>query len=338
MPEKSPAVSARARALHQQALVLDGLTPYYTLDELYTASLLEGGINGALLSVVSDATWDATLQRTETALEKIEKSPHLMIATCAADFRAAKSKGKVAMMLITQAADMIGSDLKRVGIMHRLGFRILGMCYTFANLVGDGCGERRNAGVSFLGRDLIAAVNELPMMLDISHSGHQTSLEAVELARRPCATHANAYAVVANDRNKKDEVLKIIREKGGVIGLCGLPRSVHHPDPTLAHMLDHLDYLVKTMGAEHVGLGLDYVEGYKDAGVVLPQSRRNRTLRPDIFGSVDDFLNQAYPRGLEDIRKAPNLTQGMLDRGYSDENITHVLGASWLRAIEKNIG
>ncbi|MEO7728483.1 MAG: membrane dipeptidase, partial [Burkholderiales bacterium] len=176
------------------------------------------------------------------------------------------------------------------------------------------------------------------MMLDVSHSGHQTSLEAVELAQRPCITHANAYAVVANDRNKKDEVLKIVAAKGGVIGLCGLPRSVYHPDPTLEHMLDHLDYLVKTMGAQHVGLGLDYVEGYKDAGVVLPQSRRNRTLRPDIFGSVDDFLNQAYPRDLEDIRKAPNLTQGMLDRGHGEEAIKQVLGASWLRAIAANIG
>jgi membrane dipeptidase len=331
-------ISAEALALHQQSLVLDGLTPYYTLDEPYTASLIEGGISGALLSVVSDATWDATLQRTEAALEKIEKSPHLMLATRAADFKAAKAQGKIAMMLITQAADMLGNDLKRVGIMHRLGFRILGLCYTFANLVGDGCGERRNAGVSFLGRELIAAANELPMMLDVSHSGHQTSLEAVELARRPCVTHGNAYAVTANDRNKKDEVLKIVAAKGGVIGLCGLPRAVHHPDPTLAHMLDHLDYLVKTMGAEHVGLGLDYVEGYKDAGVVLPQSRRNRTLRPDIFGSVDDFLNQSYPRGLEDIRKAPNLTQGMLDRGYNVETITQVLGASWLRAIEAHIG
>ncbi len=331
-------ISPRARALHQQSLVLDGLTPFYTLDEPYTASLIEGGISGALLSVVSDATWDATLQRTETALEKIEQSPHLMLATCAADFRAAKAQGKVAMMLITQAADMIGSDLKRVGIMHRLGYRILGLCYTFANLVGDGCGELRNAGVSFLGRDLIAAVNELPMMLDVSHSGHQTSLEAVELARRPCVTHANAHAVVANDRNKKVEVLKIVAQKGGTIGLCGLPRSVRHPDPTLAHMLDHLDYLIKTMGAGHVGLGLDFVEAYKDAGVVLPQSRRNRTLRPDIFGSVDDFLNQAYPRGLENIRKAPNLTQGMLDRGYSESTITQVLGESWLRAIEASIG
>ena len=329
--------SAVASALHTESIVIDGLTPYYTLDEPYTASLIEGGISGALLSVVSDATWDATLQRSEAALSKIEKSPHLMLATRAADFRTAKSHGKVAMMLITQAADMIGTDLKRVGIMHRLGFRILGMCYTFANLVGDGCGERRNAGLSFLGRELVAAVDELPMMLDVSHSGHQTSLEAVQLARAPCITHANAYAVTANDRNKHDEVLRIVAEKGGVIGLCGLPRAVHHPDPTLAHMLDHLDYLVKTMGAEHVGLGLDYVEGYKDAGVVLPQSRRNRTLRPDIFGTVDDFLNQSYPRGLEDIRQAPNLTQGMLDRGYDSKRVKWVLGESWVRAIEKNV-
>ena len=338
MSEKAADVSAPARALHAQALVVDGLTPFYTLDEPYTASLVEGGVSGALLSVVSDATWDATLQRTETALEKIDKSPLLMHATCAADFRAAKAEGKVAMMLITQAVDMIGSDLKRIGIMHRLGFRILGLCYTFANLAGDGCGERRNAGLSFLGRELIAAVNELPLMLDVSHAGHQTSLEAVELARRPCITHANAYAVVANDRNKKDEVLKIVAAKGGVIGLCGLPRSVHHPAPTLTHMLDHLDHLVKTMGAEHVGLGLDYVEGFKKAGIVLPQSRRNRTLRPDIFGSVDDFLNQEYPRGVEDIRKVRNLTQSMLDRGYDEQTVRWVLGESWLRAIETNIG
>ena len=334
----TPELSARACALHDEAVVLDGLTPFYTLDEPYTSSLIEGGISGAFLSVVSDATWDATLQRTETALEKIEKSPLLMHATCAADFRQAKAEGKVAMMLVTQAVDMIGADLKRVGIMHRLGFRILGLCYTFANLCGDGCGERRNAGLSFLGRDLIAAVNELPIMLDVSHSGHQTSLEAVELATRPCITHANAYAVVANDRNKKDEVLRIVAAKGGVIGLCGLPRSVYHPDPTLSHMLDHLDHLVKTMGAAHVGLGLDYVEGFRKAGYVLPQSRRNRTLRPDIFGSVDDFLNQEYPRGLEDIRKARNLTQGMLDRGYEAGNVRQVLGESWLRAIQKNIG
>lgn len=329
---------ADAPKLHQECLVLDGLTPFYTLDEPYTSSLLEAGVGGAFLSVVSDATWDMTLQRAETAHEKIANSPHLMLATCAADFRAAKAQGKVAMMFVTQAADMIGSDLKRVGTLYRLGFRVLGLCYTFANQFADGCGELRNAGLSFFGRDLIAAVNELPIMLDISHSGHQTSFEAVQLARRPCATHANAYAVNANDRNKKDEVLKVIAAKHGVVGLCGLPRSVRHPNPTLADMLEHLDHLIAIMGEQHVGLGLDYVEGFKKAGFVLPQSRRNRTLRPDIFGTVDDFLNQDYPRDLEDIRKLPNLTRAMVERGYDEQKAKWVLGESWVRAVEKNIG
>src|SRR3954466_2113524 len=102
-----PDSSTVASALHTESIVIDGLTPYYTLDEPYTTSLIEGGISGALLSVVSDATWDATLQRTEAALEKIDKTPPLMLAPCAADFRAAKQQGRVAMMLITQAADMI---------------------------------------------------------------------------------------------------------------------------------------------------------------------------------------------------------------------------------------
>ena len=149
---------------------------------------------------------------------------------------------------------------------------------------------------------------------------------------------SNAYAVNANDRNKKDEVLRIVAAKGGAIGLNALPRTVKAEDPGIEDMLRHLDHLLAVMGPEHVGLGLDYVEGFKDAGHILPQSIRNRTLRPDIFGSVDDFLNQSYPRGLEDIRKAPNLTQGMCDRGHSDKDIKAVLGESWLSAIERNIG
>ena len=87
-----------------------------------------------------------------------------------------------------------------------------------------------------------------------------------------------------------------------------------------------------------MGLGLDYVEGYKDAGVVMPQSRRNRTLRPDIFGSVDDFLNQPYPRDLENIRKLPNLTQRLVERQWREDDMRLVLGESWVRAFERQVG
>lgn len=331
-------VSQRALALHHGALVLDSLTPLYTLDAPYTEAMIAGGVNAAFLSVASEATWDMTLARTEMALEKIGRNPNLVLATTAAEIRAARTQGKVAMVLVTQSAEMAEKDLTRIGIMHRLGYRVLGLAYTFANLYGDGCGELRDAGLTFLGKDLIAAVNELPMMLDLSHAGHRTSLEAATLARAPCVTHANAYAVNANDRNKKDEVLKLLAQKHGVIGLCGLPRSVKAADPALGDMLDHLDYMIRLIGAEHVGLGLDYVEGFKNSGVIMPQSRRNRTLRPDIFGSVDDFLHQPYPRNLETIDKLPNLTQGMLDRGYRDEEVRAVLGESWVDAFGRHVG
>lgn len=331
-------LSDQALSIHHRALVLDSLTPIYTLDEPYTEAMVAGGVNAIFLSVASEATWDMTLERTELALRKIERHPYLVLAITAADILAAKAQGNVAVVLVTQSAEMIEKDMKRVGILHRLGFRVLGLAYTFANLYADGCGERREAGLTFLGKDLIAAVNELPMMLDLSHAGHHSTLEAALLARAPCVTHANSYSVNPNDRNKKDEVLKALAEKGSVIGLCGLPRSVHALDPTLDAVLDHLDYMAALIGTEHVGLGLDYVEGFKKAGVVMPQSRRNRTLRPDIFGSVDDFLNQAYPREIETIDKLPNLTQGMLDRGYTENEIAMVLGGSWLKAFAHHVG
>lgn len=323
---------------HREAMVIDALTPLYVLDEPYIEGLAEGGVDAGFLSVASPQPWDEVLRRTETALTKIEKSPTLKLATSAADIRHAKREGKIALVLITQAADMIEKDLKRVGILYRLGFRVLGICYTFANLLGCGCGELRDGGVTFLGKDFIAAVNELPLMLDVSHAGHQTSLDAAQLAHAPVVTHANAYAVTPNDRNKKDDVLSVVVEKGGVIGLNALPSTVAPQNPSLEHMIGHVDYITRKFGMHCMGLGLDYVEGFKREGKVLPQSVRNRTLRPDIFGSVDDFLNQPYARDLEKIEKLPNLTAALLARGYKRDQVLGILGGNWLRAFERFVG
>jgi membrane dipeptidase len=324
--------------VHSTSIVLDALTPLYVLDEPYTSALAAGGVSAGFLSIASPQPWDEVLRRTETALTKIEKSPLLTLATCAADIRRAKREGRIALVLITQAMDMIEKEPQRVRVLHRLGFRVLGVCYTFANLLGCGCGELRDGGLTFLGKDAVAAVNELPMMLDVSHSGHQTSLDAAELARAPVITHANAYAVTPNDRNKKDDVIRTVVEKGGVIGLNALPCTVSPKNASLAHMFDHVDYVTKKFGMASMGLGLDYVEGFKKAGHILPQSVRNRTLRPDIFGSVDDFLKLDYAAGLERIEKLPNLTRGLLQRGYSEQNVKAILGENWLRAFERFVG
>jgi membrane dipeptidase len=325
-------------AVHKASIVLDGLTPLYVLDEPYTSALAAGGVSAGFLSIASPQSWDEVLKRTESALTKIERSPLLTLATTAADFRRAKQEGRIALVLITQAMDMLEKDAQRVRVLHRLGFRILGVCYTFANLLGCGCGELNDGGLTFYGKDVIAAINELPMMVDVSHAGHQTSLDAVELARAPVVTHANAYAVTPNDRNKKDAVIETVVSKGGVIGLNALPRTVSATRATLEGMLDHVDYITKKFGMQAMGLGLDYVEGFKKAGHILPQSVRNRTLRPDIFGSVDDFLNLDYAADLERIEKLPNLTRGLLARGYSDENVRRILGENWVGAFKRFVG
>jgi membrane dipeptidase len=328
----------RAAGLHREALVLDSLTPIYTLDPPYTERLLDGGVGAGFLSVMSDVDWDEAMRRMEMVLAKIERSPHLRLVLNADDFAAARAEGKIGLMLVTQAADMVGARLERVSTLHRLGLRCLGLCYTFANLYGDGCGELRDAGLTFLGRELIEAVNELPMLLDLSHSGHRTTEEAIALARNPCVTHASAHAVVANDRNKKDAAIRALAAKGGVIGACALPRAVRPEAPTLEHFLDHIDHLIALVGADHVGIGLDYTQGYKDAGQVLPQSRRNRTLRPDIFGSVEDFLHQPYPQGIERIEQAPAITAGLLARGHGPEVVHKVWGLSWVEQVRRVIG
>jgi membrane dipeptidase len=335
---QTAAAQAEVPSVHKTSIILDGLTPLYVLDEPYTSALAAAGVSAGFLSIASPQSWDEVLKRTETALTKIEKSPLLTLAVTAADLRRAKQQGKIALVLITQAMDMLEKDAQRVRVLHRLGFRILGVCYTFANLLGCGCGELKDGGLTFYGKDVIAAINELPMMVDVSHSGHQTSLDAVQLARAPVITHANAYAVTPNDRNKKDDVIETVVSKGGVIGLNALPRTVSATNATLEGMLDHVDYITKKFGMQAMGLGLDYVEGFKQAGHIMPASVRNRTLRPDIFGSVDDFLNVDYAAGLEKIEKLPNLTRGLLARGYSEENVRRILGENWVNAFEKFVG
>lgn len=324
--------------VHRTSIIIDALTPLYVLDEPYTEALLRGGVSAGFLSIASPQGWEEVMRRTETALTKIEKSPLLTLATSAADIRRAKREGRIALVLLTQALDMVEKDPQRVRILYRLGFRVLGLCYTFANLLGCGCGELHDGGVTFLGKDIISAVNELPIMFDVSHSGHQTSLDAALLARAPVVTHGNAYSITPNDRNKKDDVLRTVAEKGGVVGLNAMPCAVASKNPSLHNMLDHVDYVTRSFGIASMGLGLDYVEGFKAAKHVLPQSVRNRTLRPDIFGSVDDFLNQDYAAGLERIDKLPALTQGLIERGYTDDQIRGILGENWLRAFERFVG
>ena len=328
--------SAEVIAFTRDTFVFDCLSLNYVLEDEYAARCAEGGVNAFNLTVASEEqTWDDTLRLTDDFLTRIAKSPYLQQATDSAGIEAANRNGKIAVILGAQGAAMLEDKVWRVRVLHRLGFRYVGIAYTGATMFGDGCGERRDAGVSFLGRDLIEATNELNMILDLSHAGHRTRAEATELAKWPVCTHSNAYAVVPNDRNTKDETMRAIAAKGGNVGLCGLPRSVS-PDgrPTLAQMMAHARHMAGVVGFDHLGLGFDFVEGWVEAAKAGKRAHKPpkwRVLRPDIFGSMDDFFNDTYPIGMHSIRLLPNLTQAFFDEGWTREQVAAVLGGNWLR-------
>ena len=329
---------AKTKAFHESTLVWDCLSLYYLIDEPYAQQALEGGVNVANVTFGTEDEWETVLRNFELGLQTIEKSPLLRLALTADDILQAKAAGKLAIVIGTQGSSFIEKELYRVELLHRLGLRICGLAYTGGTLHADGCGERRDAGVSFLGRELIDLVNHLPMWLDLSHCGHRSRAEAVPLARAPVCTHSNAYGLNANDRNTTDETAQAIVAKGGMLGVCGLAKTVWPQDATLGHIADHIDYYAKLIGPEHVGFGCDFVAAYKASGQILPASKRWRTLRPDVFGTVEEFLTLSYPEGLTQIRELPNLTQTLFDRDYSAAEVAGIMGGNWLRTFKTLVG
>ena len=338
--QPAPKVFSRdaAKRFHQETLVWDCLSLYYIIDEFYAQQSLEGGVNVVNATFGTEEDWETVLRNFEQGLQKIDQSPLLKLALCAQDILDAQAEGKLAIVIGTQGSSFVEKELYRVELLYRLGLRICGLAYTGGTLHADGCGERRDAGVSFLGRELIDIVNRLPMWLDLSHCGHRTREEAVVLARAPVCTHSNAYGLNPNDRNTKDETAKAIVAKGGMLGVCGLAKTVWPQDATLARIVDHIDYYAKLIGPENVGFGCDFVAAYKASGVILPASKRWRTLRPDVFGTVDEFLTLSYPDGLTQIRELPNLTQTLFDRKYTEAQIAGIMGGNWLRTFRTLVG
>ncbi len=338
----SPSLTADQSTLqfHRDCFVFDGLAIAYVLEGKYTERCLEGGVNAANVTFALEESWDVTLKRFEDHLTRIEKSPDLMLCLTADDLLKAQSSGKLGVVIGTQGASMLDDQLWRLEFLVRMGLRFLGLAYTTANAFGDGCGEKRDAGLSYLGEELVELANALPIMVDLSHCGHRTRAETTALSRAPVCTHSNADGLRANGRNTTDATVKAMAAKGGMIGVCGLPQSLADGTPTLDDLLDHVDHLTKLVGSDHVGIGLDYVEKYAEQETVVapPSVVTWRTRRPDIFGPLSSFGRQSYPIGVETVTKLPNLTQGLLDRGYDKEATAAIMGGNWLTAFRRFCG
>jgi membrane dipeptidase len=273
------------------------------------------------------------------AQAQFDRLPWLSKATVAADIRRAKAEGVHAGFLSTQNTLDIGQNLDRLNQYHDLGMRMIGLTYNSVNFVGGGCTDRVDCGVTDFGVKVIGRMNELGIIVDTAHSGRRTTLDACALSTAPVvASHTSAAGVFRHDRAKSDEELRAIAATGGYIGVYCIPIFLTaEPGATIEHFLDHVDYIARLVGPQHVGIGSDWPLQMPEWGRrVLAEYAAELGFRLEHGATTPERLGNLV--GFDDYRDFPNITRGLMARGYSDEEIAGILGGNFLRVFEQVCG
>jgi membrane dipeptidase len=337
-PGKEPSVDARE--LHANSLVIDGLNAGGPHKE-WLPLVKEAGVDATVSTIGWMQGTRMTLQDIEFLKKRIAESPEaLTFATTAAHIEQAKRDGKTAVVMCSQNTRLIEDEVSLLDTFHALGMRIIQLTYNEANLVGDGCIEPRNGGLTEFGRAVVKRMNVLGVIIDGSHTGKRTTMEAMALTEQPFVfTHANAKAVSESARNIDDEQIEACARTGGVIGINAFSAFVKAEDPQAASMDDffaHVAHVIKVAGIDHIGLGLDQTETrpwYTDRGVGIdPNQSADRRER---VAPKKTYPAYSYVPGLESITGMPLLTQEFVRRRYKEEAIRKILGLNWLRVYRQ---
>lgn len=257
------------------------------------------------------------------------QSDLFLLVDKAADLDRAKASGKIAVIAGVQNSEHFQS-VADVKAFHQLGQRCSQLTYNTQNLIGSGGTERVDGGVTDYGAAIIGAMNETRMLVDVSHCGDRTTLDAIEISKAPIAiTHSNCRALNDHPRLKTDEAIRKLAAKGGVMGITGVRNFVSSREPTtIDSIVDHIDHVAKLVGIEHVGIGSDAdLNGYDD----MPADQKKLLL--ESYKASYAFRPQIDIEGFDHPRKTYDLTEALIRRGYSDANIRAVLGGNFRRLL-----
>lgn len=258
----------------------------------------------------------------------------LVRAERVADIRAAHTSGRIAIVSAMEAATPIENELDRIDILYGFGVRMLGIVYSESNALGSGCREVVDGGLTHFGRRAVKRMNALGMLIDVSHAGDRTSLDAIEHSRVPvCISHSGSRELWPISKCKPDDVIRACAVRGGVIGIEAAPGTTMTKDDMVEHSIEsfmrHFEYCVDLVGIDHVSFGPDTFFGDHSASYGLPMG--GLLVSGD---SVYDRVVPAYVKGLENIGDFPNVVRWLVRHGYSDDDIVKAIGGNTLRMLE----
>jgi len=330
------------REIHNSMITIDGTVPLLlgTFDPSHFDLWHRGGIT-AIGVTVGGANYgpETTMKVMSWYAEQIQTLPGLMLCRSADDIRKAKELGKLGLFYHFQGPSPLDIDLDRVWYYKQMGVGIVQFAYNTRNPYANGITERVDGGLSILGQRLVQACNQARVIVDVSHTGARSALDAIEASSEPVIlSHANARGKIDSPRNVPDEVLKAVAENGGFAGAVAYPAFVANNNaPSMDDMVGMIDYMVELMGIDHVTMGLDYDS---TGHGVLPEEEVERLYKmmvesgawePSAYPPPPYY----YPEGMELPDKLPNLTGALLARGYTREDLAKIWGGNWLRVMER---
>ena len=273
-----------------------------------TANVYRGMLNAEDMSFIR---FEDLLDEIGLMLSDVGRNDEVVKVSNSDEIEAAKQQGKVGILPTVEHL-AIGNELQHVDVLYNAGIRLAGMTYRRKSYIGDGHLERNDGGLSLFGIEVIQRMNELGMVVDLSHASFRTAMDAIEFSEAPVAfSHDGSYTLglkqgggeYAAGRLRRDEELLACAKKGGIIGVTVQPSVISSwgSELSLDLLLDHYDYMVKLLGIDHVAIGTD---------------------------SSIDVRTSGFVRGVDSPAEGKNIIRGLITRGYSDADILKITGGN----------
>ncbi len=315
--------------LHRDAIVVDGLIIANWGREVFE-DMQRGGLTAANCTCsVWEGFRESMLNVAQWKRWFEEHSDLILQVYTTADIRRAKEEGKTGIILGWQNLSGIEDQLPFLGLFKELGVGVMQMAYNTQNLVGTGCYESRDSGLSDFGHDVVAEMNRVGILCDLSHVGPKTSEDVICASQKPVAyTHCLPAGLKAHPRNKSDEQIRFIAEKGGFVGVTMFPPFLQRGiESTVDDYVEAIDYIINLAGEDQVGIGTDFTQGYERPFFEWLTHDKGYGRKLTEFG---DIIN---PEGIRRIGDFPNLTDAMQRAGWSESRIRKVMGENWVRVL-----
>jgi membrane dipeptidase len=320
--------------------LIDGLQ-YANWSEKIFRQMRAGGVDAVHVTITYHESFRETVLNIEKWNRWFERFPDLIFqGFTAADIEAARQTGRTAIFFGSQNPSCIEDDIGLVEVLHRLGMRFMQLTYNNQSLLATGCYEAEDRGLSRMGREVVREMNRVGMVVDMSHSGERSTLEAIEHSTRPIAiTHANPASWYPARRNKSDTVLKALAESGGMLGLSLYPHHLRGGSQcSLQDFCDMAARAIDVMGPANVGIGSDLCQDQPDS--IVEWMRVGRWTKAIDYGegSADAPGFPPMPDWFEDNRDFGRIAEELRQRGLSEAEVTGIMGGNWMRFFTDSFG